>query len=170
MLHPFGSLVSDVWTDIHRVKHNKYRDEHPCQLPIHLLERIILMSTDEGDIVLDPFSGTGTTAIAAKRLGRNFIGFEKDKLYAEISENKLSQEEPNSKIGDIWVSFFLNKAVTIRDKDWENLAVNYLIPEPIEKIDHTRIIHKETTLPKTSASVMGANQNKMPSFQKEPNN
>ncbi len=43
MLHPFGPLVSDVWTDIHRIKHNKFRDEHPCQLPIHLLERIILM-------------------------------------------------------------------------------------------------------------------------------
>ena len=40
-LHPFGPLLSDVWTDIHRIKHNKYRDEHPCQLPIHLLERII---------------------------------------------------------------------------------------------------------------------------------
>ena len=69
-LHPFGPLVSDSWTDIHRIKHNKYRDKHPCQLPIHLLERIILMSTDEDDIVLDPFLGTGTTAIAAKRLGR----------------------------------------------------------------------------------------------------
>jgi site-specific DNA-methyltransferase (adenine-specific) len=61
-LHPFGPLVSDVWTDIHRIKHNKYRDEHPCQLPLHLLERVILMSTDESDVVLDPFSGTGTTA------------------------------------------------------------------------------------------------------------
>ena len=68
-LHPFGPLVSDVWTDIHRIKHNKYRDEHPCQLPIHLLERIILMSTDENDIVLDPFVGTGTTVIAAKKIG-----------------------------------------------------------------------------------------------------
>ncbi|MCX6163702.1 MAG: site-specific DNA-methyltransferase [Ignavibacteriae bacterium] len=65
MLHPFGPLVSDVWTDIHRIKHNKFRDEHPCQLPIHLMERIILMSTDENDIILDPFMGTGTTAIAA---------------------------------------------------------------------------------------------------------
>ena len=42
-LHPFGPLISDVWTDIHRIKHNKYRDEHPCQLPLHLLERIILI-------------------------------------------------------------------------------------------------------------------------------
>ena len=79
MLHPFGPLLSDVWTDIHRIKHNKYRDEHPCQLPIHLLERLILMSTDESDLVLDPFMGTGTTAIAAKRLGRNYIGLELDR-------------------------------------------------------------------------------------------
>jgi site-specific DNA-methyltransferase (adenine-specific) len=85
MLHPFGPLVSDVWTDIHRVKHNKYRDEHPCQLPLHLLERLILMTTDENDIVLDPFNGTGTTALAAKRLGRNFIGFELDSNYVETN-------------------------------------------------------------------------------------
>jgi len=100
LLHPFGPLVSDVWTDIHRVKHNKFRDEHPCQLPIHLLERIILMATDEGDIVLDPFSGTGTTAIAAKRMGRQFIGFDIDEKYITITENKLLQEQTLSKIGD----------------------------------------------------------------------
>ena len=166
MLHPFGSLVSDVWTDIHRVKHNKYRDEHPCQLPIHLLERVILMSTDADDIILDPFSGTGTTAIAAKRLGRNYIGFEKDKLYAEIAESKLLQEESNSKIGDIWASFFLNEAVTIRDKDWKELSANYFIPDPIEKIDNTRIVQRKTSLPKACVSAMNANQNIMPLFQK----
>lgn len=142
MLHPFGPLLSDVWTDIHRAKHNKYRDNHPCQLPIHLLERVILMSTDEGDIVLDPFSGTGTTALAAKRLGRNFIGLELDKEYVQISEDKLRQEEPNSKIGDVWVSFFLDGIVTLRDIDWEKLAQGYVIPEPIEHIDHTAIVAK----------------------------
>lgn len=166
LLHPFGSLVSDVWTDIHRVKHNKYRDEHPCQLPIHLLERVILMSTDENDIVLDPFSGTGTTALAAKRLGRNFIGFEFDKTYAEIATNKLAQEEANSKIGEVWLSFHLNEAVTIRDKDWEELSENYLIPEPIEKIDNTRIIQRKNNLPKACVAAMNTNQNSMPLFQK----
>jgi site-specific DNA-methyltransferase (adenine-specific) len=166
LLHPFGSLVSDVWTDIHRVKHNKYRDEHPCQLPIHLLERIILMSSDAGDIMLDPFSGTGTTALAAKRLGRNFIGFEFDKTYAEIAANKLGQEEANSKIGDIWLSFQLNEAVTIRDKDWEKLSENYLIPEPIEKIDNTRIIQRKNNLPKACLAAMNTNRNTMPLFQK----
>lgn len=166
MLHPFGSLVSDVWTDIHRVKHNKYRDEHPCQLPIHLLERVVLMSSDEGDIVLDPFSGTGTTALAAKRLGRNFIGFEFDKTYAEIAENKLEQEDANSKIGEVWLSFHLSEAVTIRDKDWEILSENYFIPEPIEKIDNTRIVSRKNNLPKACVAAINTNQNAMPLFQK----
>jgi site-specific DNA-methyltransferase (adenine-specific) len=139
LLHPFGPLLSDVWTDIHRVRHNKYRDEHPCQLPVHLLERIVLMSSDEGDIILDPFMGTGTTAIAAKRLGRQYIGFELDKLYVEVGTKKLEQEQANSKIGDIWVSMFLNEPVTIRDKDWDELSRWYSIPSIIENIDHTPV-------------------------------
>ena len=92
ILHPFGPLVSDVWSDIHRIRHNKHRDPHPCQLPIHLLERLILMSTDEGDIILDPFMGTGTTAIAAARLGRKVIGIDLDPQYVEITQRKLAQE------------------------------------------------------------------------------
>jgi len=139
-LHPFGSLLSDVWTDIHRVKHNKYSDDHPCQLPIHLLERVILMSTDENDIVLDPFNGTGTTAIAAKRLGRQYIGFELDKEYVEITKNKLEQEKPNSKIGNAWVSYYLGNIVTLRDKDWENLKGHFYIPQKPEDVDFQQII------------------------------
>lgn len=135
MLHPFGPLVSDVWTDIHRVKHNKYRDEHPCQLPIHLLERIILMSSDEGDVILDPFNGTGTTAIAAKRLGRNYIGFELDEKYVEITKNKLEQEKSNSKLGDTWVSFYLEDVITLRNEDWNHLKDYFYLPEKPEHID-----------------------------------
>lgn len=142
-LHPFGPLLSDVWTDIHRVKHNKYRDDHPCQLPMHLIERIILMSTDESDIVLDPFSGTGTTAIAAKRLGRSYMGFEIDDEYVQISENKLLQEESNSKIDNIWISYYLNEVITIRDIDWEILSKSYIVPKNVEDIDHTAIIPKD---------------------------
>jgi len=141
-LHPFGPLVSDVWTDIHRIKHNKYRDEHPCQLPIHLLERIILMSTDEGDIVLDPFVGTGTTAIAAKRLGRKYICFDIDEVYTEITEKKLSQEEGNSRIGTVWVSFFSSEVITVRHEDWEELSMFYELPYPNNKIDYIKIDFK----------------------------
>lgn len=145
LLHPFGTLVTDVWTDIHRIRHNKYRDKHPCQLPIHLLERIVLMSTDENDIILDPFSGTGTTAIAAKRLGRNFIGFEFDDEYAKASLAKLAQEQSNSKIDKYWVSFFLEEIVTLRDKDWKDISNYYIVPNPIQQIDFAKIKMKKTS-------------------------
>lgn len=143
-LHPYGSLVSDVWTDIHRVKHNKYRDEHPCQLPIHLLERLILMTTDENDIILDPFSGTGTTAIAAKRLGRNYIGLELDATYVQIAKSKLAQESTCSKLGDWWVSFYLGEIVTLRDKDWQYLQEFFRLPTKHEDVDVTPITLKST--------------------------
>lgn len=138
-LHPFGPLISDVWTDIHRIKHNKYRDEHPCQLPIPLLERLILMTTDEGDIVLDPFVGTGTTAVAAKKLGRQYIGFDLDHEYQKISENNLKKVKPDSHIGKSWVSFHLGKVRTIRDVDWIDLINHFEIPKNIKDIDFTKI-------------------------------
>ncbi|MEW6654135.1 MAG: DNA methyltransferase [Bacteroidota bacterium] len=146
MLHPFGPLVSDVWSDIHRIKHNKYRDEHPCQLPIHLLERIILMSTDEGDVVLDPFIGTGTTAIAAKRLGRQYIGIDIDENYVKISKDKLACKMPSSKIGNCWVSFYLDDVVTIRNDDWNTLKKYFVIPQNLKEIDSTKIVLKEKNI------------------------
>ena len=103
-LHPFGPLVSDSWTDIHRIKHNKYRDNHPCQLPIHLLERLILMVTDENDIVLDPFVGTGTTVIAAKKLGRTYIGIDNDPAYVAITKEHLEKITVDSKKAADWLS------------------------------------------------------------------
>ena len=89
-INPHGTLLSDVWADIHRIRHNTRRDNHPCQLPEPLLERLILMSTDEGDVVLDPFIGAGTTALAAKRLGRKYIGIDVDSKYKEIVNRKLA--------------------------------------------------------------------------------
>ena len=128
LLHPFGPLVPDTWTDLHRIKYNKYRDPHPCQLPIHLLERIILMSTDEGDTVLDPFLGTGTTAIAAKRLGRHYVGFELDGVYATIAHGKVDQQASSSRVGNVWVSVHLDEIITIRDHDWGALQLEFHSP------------------------------------------
>ncbi len=138
-LHPFGPLVSDVWTDLHRIKHNTRRDEHPCQLPIHLLERVILMSSDEGDVVLDPFSGTGTTAIAAKQLGRHYIGLELDPQYVEISRQKLANTTSDSHVNGVWVSQYLGNIATLRDVDWGYLEACFHIPEIIEHLDFTPI-------------------------------
>ncbi len=118
--HGFGPLVSDVWSDIHRIRHKSRRDDHPCQLPIPLLERLILMVTDENDIVLDPFMGTGTTAIAAKRLGRQFIGFEIDREYGLIAEKNLELVSP-VKVNNVFVSEYLGGIRTIRDKDYKTI-------------------------------------------------
>jgi len=139
LLHPFGPLISDVWTDIHRIKHNTKRDPHPCQLPTHLIDRLILLTTDENDIILDPFLGTGTTAISAKRLGRKYIGFELDTSYVEISQHKLDKTLPNYLLGESWVSFYLHEIVTIRNNDWNNLKKHFIIPDPIRSIDYQRI-------------------------------
>lgn len=138
-VHPFGPLVSDVWTDIHRIKHKKFRDAHPCQLPVHLLERLILSTTDEGDIVFDPFMGTATTAMAAKRLGRKYIGSEIDPTYYNICNQKLENENFISKLGEKWVSFYKNEVITIRNEDWSSLKEYFALPEVAKEIDFIKI-------------------------------
>lgn len=137
LIHPFGPLCSDVWTDIHRIRHKKRRDEHPCQLPIPLLERLVLMSTDEGDIVFDPFIGTGTSAIAAKKLGRKFIGIDIDPKYVKIANQKVFSAQ-ETKIGNSYVSMYLSKIITIRDSDWDDIK-NYIeIPDDILEIERQK--------------------------------
>ncbi|WP_199765358.1 DNA-methyltransferase [Helicobacter felis] len=125
------------------IRHAKKRDKHPCQLPVHLLERLLLMSTEEGEVVLDPFLGTGTTALAAKRLQRYFIGFEKDAQYCQIAAEKLKLENFVSKLGDSFVSFYLNEIVTLRDSDWNKLKTFFEIPEDIKEIDTQKIVKKQ---------------------------
>jgi len=137
-MHQFGPIVSDVWTDIHRIRHKTRRDEHPCQLPLHLLERLLLMSTDEGDIVLDPFIGTGTTAVAAKKLGRKFIGVDIDPKYVEITTQKLEDVKPTI-INNCYVSIFLDKVITIRDKDWGKIKEAFYVPETPLKLEKSEI-------------------------------
>lgn len=115
--HVFGPLLSDVWDDIHRVRHSSKRiNDHPCQLPIHLIERIILMSTDEGDVVLDPFCGGGSAAIASKQMGRQYIGVELDKEYRDAAAERYRFAAP-VKFHDVYLSIHLSKIISIRDKD-----------------------------------------------------
>jgi modification methylase len=77
-----------------RLKQECGRKAHPTQKPEALLHRIILASSDAGHVVLDPFLGSGTTAVVAKRLGRSFIGIERDKIYAEAAEARLAAFAP----------------------------------------------------------------------------
>jgi site-specific DNA-methyltransferase (adenine-specific) len=85
------AALSDIWTDIHRVRHPRDRDRHPCQLPDALMARIIALTTRPGDVVLDALCGAGTTAIEARKLGRRYIAADIDPRYVEISSRKLAQ-------------------------------------------------------------------------------
>jgi modification methylase len=67
---------------------------HPTQKPEALLHRIILAATNPGDLIVDPFFGTGTTGAVAKRLGRDFIGIERDKAYAAIARERIKAVKP----------------------------------------------------------------------------
>jgi len=67
---------------------------HPTQKPEALLYRVLLASTKPGDVVLDPFLGSGTTAAVAKKMGRHFIGIERDKTYAAIAKERIAVAEP----------------------------------------------------------------------------
>lgn len=81
--NPKGKVPSDVW-DFSRVCGTfKERREHSCQLPEKLVDRIIKVSSNEGDLVLDPMCGSGTVPIVAKRLNRNYIGFDISEDYCK---------------------------------------------------------------------------------------
>src|SRR5437764_826801 len=79
-----------------RLKSADGRTAHPTQKPEALLHRVILAATQPGDLVLDPFFGTGTTGVVAKRLGRRYIGLERDKAYVSVAEKRLKATPANS--------------------------------------------------------------------------
>jgi len=77
-----------------RLKDAAGRKTHPTQKPESLLARIILSCSNPGDVVLDPFFGTGTTGAVAKKLGRHFIGIEREKGYADAARKRIAAVEP----------------------------------------------------------------------------
>ncbi|MGX1747596.1 MULTISPECIES: DNA methyltransferase [unclassified Brevundimonas] len=77
-----------------RLKDEDGAKAHPTQKPEALLHRVLLSASRVGDVVLDPFFGTGTTGAAAKRLGRHFIGIERDETYAKLAEKRIEAVIP----------------------------------------------------------------------------
>ena len=96
--NPKGKNPNDVW-QIHRVRWNSKervslsngKIAHAAQKPIRLMRRVILATTKKGDLVLDPFLGTGTTSVAAKELGRKSIGIEFNQEYAKIALDRMNK-------------------------------------------------------------------------------
>ncbi len=90
--NPNGKNPGDLWA-IPNVKHNHVeKTEHPCQFPVELIERVVLSMSQENGLVIDPFMGVGTTAIAALRHGRRSAGAETVQRYCKIALSRVHME------------------------------------------------------------------------------
>jgi site-specific DNA-methyltransferase (adenine-specific) len=90
--HPNGRVPDDVWNFSRVCGTFKERvGKHPCQMPEALLDRIALASSNKGDLVLDPFCGTGTTVAVAHGLRRRYIGIDISERYCELTRERLRQ-------------------------------------------------------------------------------
>ncbi len=91
--NPLGKNPGDVWyipkVTSGKNRASKERTPHPAQFPLALIERIVKVSSDPGDLVMDPFMGSGTTAVACARNGRKFLGFELRQDYCQIAVDRL---------------------------------------------------------------------------------
>jgi adenine-specific DNA-methyltransferase len=88
--NPNGKNPGDIWL-FRNVKHNHEEQTiHPCQFPEDMIARIVLCSTNPGDVVLDPYMGTGTVAVVARDLGRTFVGAELDDEYHRVALQRIS--------------------------------------------------------------------------------
>ena len=105
--NPAGKMPNDVWDGYSRVcgTFKERAGWHPCQMPESLLKRIIAVSSNAGDCVLDPFSGSGTTAAAASQLGRNYTGIDISEKYVENAKERLAELKKQSLSLDTGLDF-----------------------------------------------------------------
>lgn len=101
-----GKQMRTVWTIPTPPPREKVFGKHPTQKPLELLLRVVLAATKPGDVILDPFSGSATTGVAALKLGRFYLGIELDEAYLEISRKRLesTQEDPTLLKAAAWSS------------------------------------------------------------------
>lgn len=163
-----GKQEKSVWkiplsTGSERLKDSDGKKLHNTQKPMKLLEKIILISTKEGDVVLDPFSGTATTGAAANKYKRKYIGLEENEKYCHYSEKRLSEQEfsndeiliknlldivpPRVPITDLIKKGYLEEGSTLSDSKGENIY-------PIEKNGKISINEDELSIHKASASLL----------------
>ena len=87
---PQGKQMRSLWAISLTPPNEKRYGKHPTQKPVELLKRIIESSSNEGDWVLDPFNGSGTTVVVAKMLGRKYIGIDKEKEFLDLTVKRMS--------------------------------------------------------------------------------
>jgi site-specific DNA-methyltransferase (adenine-specific) len=93
--------MSSVWRIQAVPRREKLHGYHPTQKPLRLVRRAILASTNEGDLVFDPFCGSGTTGVAAKELGRFFVGVEMEEEFAELAARRIQAAERGGVLREI---------------------------------------------------------------------
>ena len=133
-------FVTDVWDDIRELTSGYFAGDealrdaegnrlHKQQAPIQLLLRIILSSTNPGDVVLDPFAGSGTTLVVAEQLGRKSIGIELDSQNVVLIQDRLAEQRESDNVSrffkdyactpdleSIWGEHGLNKKIASSDE------------------------------------------------------
>ncbi|MCL2843825.1 MAG: site-specific DNA-methyltransferase, partial [Oscillospiraceae bacterium] len=123
-----GVPLGDVWEIPYLNPKAKERVGYPTQKPILLLEKIIEISTDEGDLVLDPFCGSGTTLVAAKLMNRKFIGIDISKEACELSKTRLANPvRTESNLLRKGKNAYLSKS------DFEYKVLNLLGATPVQR-------------------------------------
>lgn len=126
-MNSHGVNVSDIWSDIYPVRHKSSKNRRYNELSVKLLDRIISMATNEGDVVFDPFGGSGTTYAVAQILKRKWIGCELGDC--EIIKQRLlnlsRDQEQLKKIREESDCLFTKKAIQLRKKNGFWLCDNY---------------------------------------------
>jgi len=89
-----GKQMKTVWRFSAPGPDEKVHGRHPTQKPVDLVARCLRASTNPGDLVLDPFMGSGTTGVAATRLGRRFVGFEQDSAFLDLAIKRIGDKKP----------------------------------------------------------------------------
>lgn len=90
-MSPSGKQMRSVWYIPLTPMREKTSGKHPTQKPIEVLKRVILSSSDKGDLVLDPFNGSGTTGVVAKQYNRKYIGIDKEKKYLNLTIKRVQK-------------------------------------------------------------------------------
>lgn len=137
--NPKGKNPSDIWDivvsdwdreiwDIVNVKSNHVEKTiHPCQFPVELVDRLVLALSNEGDIILDPFGGVGSTLISAVKNNRIGISVDKEKEYCEIAKQRLEKlKNGNLKLREAWQQIYVPKqedSVAKIPQEWKGQGV-----------------------------------------------
>lgn len=99
-----GYNPKDIWSVSRLHKEHRERADHPTQKPLEIIARMVKASCPPDGVVLDPFMGSGTTAVAARQCGRHFVGFELNADYCALIEQRLAALEQNETYPDVAVA------------------------------------------------------------------